>query len=627
MVACSIEEDLSKAVEARGERYSSLQGSHSSTNRRSQSQSNDEPVNTPASRPEKSMVLFFKGLAAWGLVMVMGYAFDSFTMSVEESGVANGQDSIPPTRREMVNSAPFALLLHSTGFSIFLLYFTGQVRWFILNGLVGLGMIWVFHQSGMNNRWIVFSTHSVGYILLAAVVVIMILVFGGVVLVWTHLIDFLKDILVRYPQVKNNLREEKVLEQVLIRYLSDMPSPSLIHPTVPAFTSANGDEESGLPLTNFSSKEAPVRVEHQAHSSPIESKKDIPLSRVISAKRDNCCYFCLRENPKFLLPVCDGWTPTTLSEECGDNAEGIPMCTPYTQLVSMKDKLLVTVQDRNEAIQGLKKLTDELQSKLKSAESDIISLQSTLQNLQSQAVTKEKEHALLLMQERQRRNDDIQRIIGQHNTQLAELKRLHKLSLAAARKQATSRKSVEVSASFTEVHNAECSPAAVAVEKDSSQMKQKVVDTKCSVKASSSSPDRNISNFKERGQAQPTSKRQNAGGGHCRTPNVSLVDDDRHRESVPSSQSTTSESTERTDPPISMTTPEDDDFNRFFLTSMNDIEALLKSLSTEEFAVSTSAGISTDALLQATSASKNQDLATSTTSRMKYAVDIENKSL
>ena len=99
------------------------------------------------------------------------------------------------------------------------MYSVGQMRWLALNGVVGLALLWVFNQSGMDSRWVVFSTHSVGYVLLAVVLIIMILVFGGVVLVWSHLIDFLKEILVRYPEVQEEISENKVLEQVLIRYV------------------------------------------------------------------------------------------------------------------------------------------------------------------------------------------------------------------------------------------------------------------------------------------------------------------------------------------------------------------------------------------------------------------------
>jgi hypothetical protein len=55
-------------------------------------------------------------------------------------------------------------------------------------------------------------------VLLAVVILSMILVFGGVVLVWSYLIDFLKEIIVRYPEVKEEIIENKVLEQVIIRY-------------------------------------------------------------------------------------------------------------------------------------------------------------------------------------------------------------------------------------------------------------------------------------------------------------------------------------------------------------------------------------------------------------------------
>ena len=103
--------------------------------------------------------------------------------------------------------------MHTSGFSVFLLYFTGQIRWLLINGLVGLSLMWVLNQSGMEQKWVVFGTHTAGYVILVVVVITMILVFGGVVLVWTNLIDF-KDILNRYPQLKNELSENKLLEQV-----------------------------------------------------------------------------------------------------------------------------------------------------------------------------------------------------------------------------------------------------------------------------------------------------------------------------------------------------------------------------------------------------------------------------
>jgi hypothetical protein len=162
--------------------------------------------NQPVCTKQKRIELFFKGIAGWALCYGMGYTFDlvSSPQGVKHSSEVN-------------SSAAFALLMHSMGFSVFLMSFTGQIRWLALNGIVGLVLMWVFNNTGMDAKWVVFSTHSVGYVLLAVVVVVMILVFGGVVLVWSHLIDFLKEVLIRYPEVKDDLSEKKVLEQVLIR--------------------------------------------------------------------------------------------------------------------------------------------------------------------------------------------------------------------------------------------------------------------------------------------------------------------------------------------------------------------------------------------------------------------------
>jgi hypothetical protein len=163
-------------------------------------------IPSPVYSKQKRVELFFKGIAGWALCYGMGYTFDF---------ISNSQSM--KHKSEVNSSAAFALLMHSMGFSVFLMSFTGQIRWLALNGIVGLALMWVFNKTGMDAKWVVFSTHSVGYVLLAAVIVVMILVFGGVVLVWTHLIDFLKDVLVRYPEVKDELSEKKVLEQVLIR--------------------------------------------------------------------------------------------------------------------------------------------------------------------------------------------------------------------------------------------------------------------------------------------------------------------------------------------------------------------------------------------------------------------------
>jgi hypothetical protein len=42
------------------------------------------------------------------------------------------------------------------------------------------------------------------------------------------LLDFVKDILIKYPQVKNDLSEDKVVENLIVTYLSDLPKSSLL---------------------------------------------------------------------------------------------------------------------------------------------------------------------------------------------------------------------------------------------------------------------------------------------------------------------------------------------------------------------------------------------------------------
>jgi hypothetical protein len=321
------------------------------------------------------MNMFFKGLIAWFICMAMGYSFQS---------VADIKSDVSTK-----NSEAFALLMHSMGFSVFLLYFTGQIRWLIINGTVGLIMLWIFNESGLDNRWAVISTHSVGYLIIAVVVVSAILVFGGVVLVWSHLLEFVKNILTRYPEVQDDLRQEKVLEQVLLRYLSNVPKTTVLRPTVNAFADEHelyaSDEEAGLdnnlvhvhgnsqllehpsnhrkclPLMNNNESDCSLnylrrykgdhgsynslrdKLSNSASVSPRKLNDDIDvqveaevsnkkLMAVLHGQKSNSCFFCLKTNPSFLLPACSGWKPR---DQHGSNGEvsGISMCTPVCILI------------------------------------------------------------------------------------------------------------------------------------------------------------------------------------------------------------------------------------------------------------------------------------------------------
>lgn len=333
---------------------------------------------------KQNLALFFKGLAAWALCYVFGYTFDMVSLP----RIGGVQQS------EVNSSAAFALLMHSMGFSVFLLYFTGQIRWLALNGLVGLALLYVFNHSGMETRWIVFSTHSVGYVLLAIVIVVMVLVFGGVVLVWSNLIEFLKDILARYPDVKDELSENKLLEQVLIRYISELPETSTKLLGVPSSArpetkrtqilevyKEGQDEESDsvrmltsppshslLPTigagTALGNQPTRGRRSGSKSETKLESTDVGSLTglKILPTRRSSMCFFCLSRPQKILVPACSCWDPLYLSTAIGE-AAGISMCTPYTAMAIARDEAVARAN-------ALEKECSELRSSLTKSESE-----------------------------------------------------------------------------------------------------------------------------------------------------------------------------------------------------------------------------------------------------------------
>lgn len=432
IVVSSIEDDMKKAVELRSNRQY-LREKDRTTSRSKYLKETNESLNISSiaaremgsvgadneRRRNLSLILFFKGLGAWGLVMLTGYAFDTFNNNPMAS---------------LSNSAPFALLLHSTGFSIFLLYFTGQIRWFILNGVVGLAMVSILHHSGLNNRWVVISTHSIGYILLAVVCVVMFLVFGGVVLVWSRLIEFLRDIVLRYPQVKDELREEKLLEQVLVRYLSSSSFDS---------RKTHVDEESGE-STTFSLLSSPSQSQSDIQFESRNENENKPssdykvgesmLAQVISPSTSTYptshCYFCHKLHPPYLLPVCHGWLPhdksSTSYESKPSSSGGISLCTPYTQVVKSRDDLKEELEVKLQEIKRLQLNYDSLVHEIVEKDRLIEKEKSEKKALQDRLEKEEKEWNDRMKREKEKRSEDITRIIGEHNKQLSEVKRLYR---------------------------------------------------------------------------------------------------------------------------------------------------------------------------------------------------------
>merc|ERR1719502_234042 len=104
-------------------------------NRDNKDVSGDDDNGKLSKTNRQSMNQFFKGLGAWALLLVIGNAFDF------------AYKPISYHHHQVDSSAVSALMMHSMGFSVFLLYFTGQIRWLILNGAIGLVMLWIFNAT------------------------------------------------------------------------------------------------------------------------------------------------------------------------------------------------------------------------------------------------------------------------------------------------------------------------------------------------------------------------------------------------------------------------------------------------------------------------------------------------
>lgn len=388
--------------------FSSIRGKAPPTQRPETSLSSNE---TSKSKNER-IVLFFKGIAAWALCYGMGYTFDRASSNLSAA-----------SRSEINTSAAFALLMHSMGFSVFLLYVTGQLRWVALNGIVSLVMLRIFNRT-IDSDWVVFSTHTVGYVLLAVCIIVMFLVFGGVVLVWTQLIDFLKQILIKYPHVKEEILENKVLEHVLIDYIADMPSNHRIL--------QDGSHSSKFlhivdRRDHDAINDASIQIGEGDYSTTNEVEKAKESHRnhqktIVCGRKPNTCYFCLKPDPNHFIPACGAWAKENeaLSSSSSRKAStGISMCTPYTTLAL----------ERDEALNNMRILESShyaLQDKYQASVEQSYQLNQRLQESDHKLQTLNQRLIETLNAEKKKHEAYIQDMISLHNSQISHLKKLNK---------------------------------------------------------------------------------------------------------------------------------------------------------------------------------------------------------
>ena len=332
-------------------------------------------------------------------------------------------------------------------------------------------------------------------------------------LVWSNLIEFLKEVITRYPQVKKELflSENKLLEQVLISYISDLPKNSLSKSSnnnnrILLEVYGNGNDVSGnansfidegavsvnshsntssnnvLPLptssrrraltggggvaaphassasssssssmTSSSSSSAISQQKSKSKSKTAQSKKEssfvanLGALTIIEGKRPNKCFFCHTSSPECLVPACNAWIGNDNTSSggrsesnsiSGSNSGGsIKLCTPFTEIVRLRDESAALVQSTQSECESLRLQHAQIASEKKKIEEQAVRLVAKVNDLESrdsesQLLLKDSESQL--QAERRQRDVIVQEVIFHHNAQLSELKRLHKALLQKA---------------------------------------------------------------------------------------------------------------------------------------------------------------------------------------------------
>lgn len=154
--------------------------------------------------------------------------------------------------------------------------------------------------------------------------------------------------------------------------------------------------------------------------------------RVIAAKRADSCFFCLKSRPQVLVPACIGWLP---HPETSPSDTGIPMCTPYTEMIRVRDEALAAANMAQLGMVEAVVKSDAAEAERSVACASMAKMQKRMGEMEAAMMQLVKSCDSQVSAEKKQRDADVQSIIAQHNLQLSELKRLHK---AIAAKQSAS---------------------------------------------------------------------------------------------------------------------------------------------------------------------------------------------
>jgi hypothetical protein len=127
--------------------------------------------------------------------------------------------------------------------------------------------------------------------------------------------------------------------------------------------------------------------------------------------------------------MVDGAAPTE------DVKLGIPMCTPYTEMIRVRDEALAAADLSKMRVVEAGVKSDAAEVERNAACSSMVKMQRKMGDMEAAMMQLVKSCESQVAAEKKQRDADVQSIIAQHNLQLSELKRLHK---AIAAKQSAS---------------------------------------------------------------------------------------------------------------------------------------------------------------------------------------------
>jgi hypothetical protein len=189
--------------------------------------------------------------------------------------------------------------------------------------------------------------------------------------------------------------------------------------------SANGyDASTAASLNDITTKSKFIQSDGVDPSILVENAKK--LTSVLHGKKENSCFFCLRQSPTFLLPACSGWTPRDSSEPIAASKVGINMCTPYTELALMRESLMDKLNKMSSDLIAAKEDSRQAHKQMENIQAKYKELKDENCLLVHDVSRRNNESAAKLENEKQRHDLEIMRIIAEHNAQLSEFKRLYK---------------------------------------------------------------------------------------------------------------------------------------------------------------------------------------------------------